>query len=255
MPQLGDRLTDPKGIAMVYVPAGQFLMGSDDIAEDEQPTHFQTISAGFWLDLTPLTTAHYAAFIADGGYQQQHHWTPDGWRWLQSQNITGPEDEAEFTDPDQPRVGINFYEAYAYGQWRGARLPTEAEWEWAARGPENRIYPWGNAFIDAAEVVIWRENSRRLTAKVGTGIRTRGASWVGALDMAGNAWQWTSSLNHPYPYQATDGREDLTSGDERIMRGGAWFNGPDFIRSAFRYYNYPHDRYGYVGARYLRPLT
>jgi WD40 repeat protein len=145
---------DAKGIEMVYVPPGNFRMGSyyyDDIM-----SHEQTVNAGFWLDLTPLTNAQYAAFVADGGYQKQEYWTVAGWAWVQAKNITGPGDYVieGFDDPDEPRVGINWYEAYAYGKWRGVRLPTEVEWEWAARGPYGFDYPWGDEFIDDAEVTV-----------------------------------------------------------------------------------------------------
>jgi formylglycine-generating enzyme required for sulfatase activity len=252
-PQLGSRFTDGKGIEMVYVPPGQFMMGNDDSDQaDERPTHAQTISAGFWLDLAPLTNTQYAAFIADGGYQKEEYWTPEGWRWVQRSNTTGPEDYSGFTDPDQPRVGINWHEAYAYAQWRGVRLPTEAEWEWAARGPENRIYPWGDEFIDDVEVAIWGGDDNGKPAKVGAGIRLRGASWVGALDMAGNVFQWTGSLHYPYPYQADDGRENLAAELNRGIRGCDWGCAAGFLRSSYRGYTAPESRYNSVGVRYAR---
>jgi serine/threonine protein kinase len=253
-PQLGSRFTDTKGVEMVYVPAGQFIMGSDDGQGDEKPAHEQTISAGFWLDLTPLTNAQYAAFVADGGYQKQEYWTVDGWAWRQSNNIISPEDYDGFTDPDQPRVGISWYEAYAYGQWRGVRLPTEAEWEWAVRGPDSFIYPWGDKFIDDIEVAIWDGNGNGKPTKVGANTRQRGASWVGALDMAGNVWQWTSSLFGTYPYRATDGRENLAAGGSRVFRGGSWASSATELRSAYRDYNTPDARRNFNGVRYLRPL-
>jgi formylglycine-generating enzyme required for sulfatase activity len=237
----------------VYVPAGQFIMGSDDSNYNARPAYPQTITEDFWIDLTETTNAQYAAFIADGGYGKQEYWTAEGWAWLKAENITGPADIDGFTDPDQPRVGVSWYEATAYAKWRGCRLPTEAEWEWAARGPQNFIYPWGNTFIDDVNVVIYRDNSGDKTAKVGAGIREGGKSWVGALDMAGNVWEWTSSLydqeTFPYPYQATDGREDISSIDIRVLRGGAWNYGADSMRALIRSRSLPDSRFESVGFR------
>jgi formylglycine-generating enzyme required for sulfatase activity len=184
---------------------------------------------------------------------KQQYWTPDGWAWVQNSNVTGPENISGLNAPDQPRGGINWYEAYAYGQWRGARLPTEAEWEWAARGPDSRIYPWGDNFIDDLDVVIWDGNDNEITAKVGAGIRERGASWVGALDMSGNIWQWTSSLYKPYPYQADDGREGPTAVGDRVLRS-CWACIANYIRSANRWHNEPHNTFKFNGVRYVRPL-
>jgi gamma-glutamyl hercynylcysteine S-oxide synthase len=250
-PKLGDLRTDAKGVPMVYVPAGLFMMGNNDFVET-MPAHRQAISNDFWLDLTPLTNAQYATFVAAGGYQKREYWTSEGWAWLQANNISGPEDENGFTEPDQPRVNISWYEAYAYGQWRGVRLPTEAEWEYAARGPESRIYPWGNSFID--DVVIWNGNYSRVTAKVGAGIRQRGASWAGALDMAGNVWQWTSSQYRPYPYRATDGRERPVLNKTNVLRGCSLSCGPDLLLSAYRGYNSPDAKFDTIGVRYVSPL-
>jgi formylglycine-generating enzyme required for sulfatase activity len=172
-PGAGTRLTDPKGVAMVYVPAGKFLMGSND-NDDEKPRHEVAIVQGFWLDLTPVTNEMYGRFVKEGGYESHEFWTDAGWRWVQKEKKAGPTDYNEFTDPQQPRVGVSWYGAYAYCRWRGGRLPTEAEWEWAARGPENRIYPWGNTF-DVNRVVC-EQNSGDKTALVGTNIRIAGAS-------------------------------------------------------------------------------
>jgi gamma-glutamyl hercynylcysteine S-oxide synthase len=253
-PQLGSRFTDGKGIEMVYVPPGQFMMGNDDSDQaDERPAHAQTISAGFWLDLTVLTNAQYAAFIADGGYQKEEYWTPEGWWWVQNRNITAPKNIARFTDPNQPRVGITWYEAYAYGQWRGVRLPTELEWEWAARGPNNLAYPWGDEFINDVEVAIWGGNSNK-TAEVGAGIRKRGASWVGALDMAGNVAQWTSSLYQPYPYRADGKGKIIFVGENYVLRGCSWGCGDTSLLSANRNLIAPTISDSGIGVRYVRPL-
>ncbi len=259
-PAPGTRMTDSKGITMVYVPAGKFMMGSNE-QDDEKPIHEQIIKAPFWLDLTPATNESYARFIAEGGYRTQAFWTPDGWQWLQDQSPAllrvvgggkkGAKDYPTLTAPKQPRVGVTWYEAYAYCQWRGGRLPTEAEWEWAARGPENRIYPWGDEFV--SEYVIYGQNSGNKTAIVGDGIRREGASWVGALDMSGNVWEWCNSCYGSYPFNANDGRESTDDGNRtRVLRGGSWFNDSTVLRAANRLRLAPGNENFDLGFRSVR---
>ena len=125
-----------------------------------------------------------------------------------------------FRGDNRPIETIRQNEAEAFCAKRGARLPTETEWEYAARGPDDLIYPWGNTW-DASKAV-YSGNSDNQTADVGS--KPGGASWVGALDMSGNVWQWTSSLYKPYPYNETDGREDQTVIGTRVARGGSWYN-------------------------------
>jgi formylglycine-generating enzyme required for sulfatase activity len=249
-PPAGTRRVDDFGIPMVYVPAGKFLMGST-VGEgnaDERPQHEQIISTGFWLDLTPVTNASYARFSAAGGYKNPEFWAEAGWEWVKSSKKVGPQDFKDCTDPQQPRLGVSWFEAWAYSQWRGGRLPTEAEWEWAARGPENRAYPWGNTFD--SNHLIYAKNSGNKTAAVGDGFRKAGASWVGALDMSGNAWEWCSSLYQPYPYRVDISRENRSDGSNmRVLRGGSWRNLPLNAHAAFRYYAHPFNREGDIGFR------
>src|SRR5690606_37691166 len=128
------------GVPMMLVPAGCFNMGSID----EPPIHEQCFDAPFWIDRYEVTNAEYARFIAAGGYDNPDYWTEAGWAWRQAFDMIGPLDSDGFTGSDQPRIGVSWYEAIAYANWRGARLPTEREWEYAARGPDNPMYPWGD---------------------------------------------------------------------------------------------------------------
>lgn len=247
-PKLGDRMDD-NGVTMVYVPPGTFTMGSDDIT-DAKPNSV-TIARGFWLDLTPVTNAMYARFVEAGGYKKRDFWTEAGWEWVQQQKKTGPVDYEGFTAPRQPRVGVTWFEAYAYGRWRGGRLPTEAEWEWAARGPENRVYPWGNEF-DAARVV-YDQNSGGKMVTVNASTRLAGASWVGALDMSGNVWEWVSSIYLSYPYEADDGRESQEDDSgARVVRGGSWYHYEYLLRAAYRGWINPADGTADSGFRCAR---
>lgn len=146
---------------------------------------------------------------------------------------------------------MTWFEAFAYCRWRGGRLPTEAEWEWAARGPDNRVYPWGNTFD--AKRVIYRDNSGGKTAVVNANTRQDGPSWVGAIDMSGNVWEWVSSQYQPYPYHSEDGRESLRNDKEaRVLRGGSWDDVGDSLRAAYRNGLSPSIEYGYFGFRCAR---
>ncbi len=228
------------------VPAGAFTMGSEQNA-DEKPVHQVTLDA-FFIEKYPVTHAQFAHFIDAGGYQQAQHWTRQGWRWVQQTRRTEPAywKNERWNQPDYPVVGITWYEAWAYAHWAGRRLLTEAEWEKAARGPAGWIYPWGEQFdrdtCNTSETKIQR------TTPVGH-YSPQGDSFYGVTDMAGNVWEWTSSLYRPYPYSASDGRENPEAQGYRVLRGGAWFDISATARGAARYFNMPATAYSYTGCR------
>jgi len=242
------------GVPMVLVPAGCFMMGSTNGNSDEQPVNEQCFDEAFWIGQTEVTNAQYAQFINAGGYTNAAYWTDAGWAWRQSERVMQPAcwTDSAFNQPDQPVVCVSWYEAAAYSAWLSAtsgvtfRLPTEAEWEYAAQGPDGLEYPWGNEWN--GNKVVWSDNSGGRTANVGS--RPSGAAWVGALDMSGNVWEWVSSLYQPYPYSATDGREDVQADGLRALRGGSWFSSStDFFRCDYRNRNFPHFGYDLIGVR------
>jgi len=215
-------------------------------------------SEGYWIDKTDVTNVAYQKFIDAGGYEQQGTWWSDtGWSWLHSISVDRPHNYDGFTDPQQPRVGEMWYEAYAYCRWRGARLPTEPEWEYAARGPNVPAYPWGNTFDPSK--AVYDGNSGGKSAPVGS--KPDGASWVGALDMSGNVFQWTSTIYeeddptnpksagipyYNYPYPATnDGRERPNVNYTRvIIRGSSWdTSDPRNLSTFVRSVAVPYDEY------------
>jgi|GEM_PF-2349948 len=244
----------PNGATMefVEVPAGPFLMGSNDDDEladdDEKPQHELTLDT-YWIGKTEVTNAQFRPFVEGDGYTNRDYWTDAGWRWREEEEITQPAfwDNADRNGDQQPVVGISWYEAVAYARWLSAqtgqalRLPTEAEWEKAARGPDGLIYPWGDA---------WKEG-RANTAEAGIGTTTpvgsypEGASPYGTLDMAGNVWEWIATQwRKDYPYAVEDEWtvEYLAGNSARMLRGGSWFSEQKFVRGANRSDNNPRFR-------------
>jgi formylglycine-generating enzyme required for sulfatase activity len=164
---------------MVYVPADTYTWG----------VHAKRQSA-FWIDEYEVTNERFKQFMDAGGYTNSAFWSQTGWKWLQSNGVTQPLywNDERYDAPQQPVVGVSWYEADAYARWAGKRLPTTAEWQAAAQGTDNRIWPWGNVW-DPAKANAG-EGSRG--APVAVGSYPSGASPFGALDMAGNVWEYTA---------------------------------------------------------------
>jgi len=228
-------VTGPSGAAdpleMVRIPGGPFTMGRDDGPADERPAHRVTL-APFLIDRLPVTNAQFAAFLnANGGPVDKEgrrlfDWD-DGDARIHIQDGTY---RAHPGFADRPVVEPSWPGAVAYCAWKAKRLPTEAEWERAAKGTEGRKYPWGDAPPEATRArfdVGWRE-----TIAVGT--PAGGATPEGVLNLAGNVHEWVSSLYRPYPYRAGDGREDATVLGERVTRGGAADTGVETLTTTWR---------------------
>jgi formylglycine-generating enzyme required for sulfatase activity len=181
------------GSTMVLVPAGPFVMGlpaNDFLAEEhEKPQRLVELSA-YWIDVYPVNNAQFGRFLAAGGYEDSKWWNPDGWIWRCANQIRQPVQwgQAGWDGNEQPVAGVSWYEADAYARWAGRRLPTDAEWEKAARGTDGRRYPWGNDWPTAA-IVNFDGMVGRTTP---VGLYPRGASPYGCHDMAGNVNNWTS---------------------------------------------------------------
>jgi len=268
---------------MVYVPEGEFLMGASeaDLARvgaggppklaggDEQPQHPVFLEA-FWIDQTEVTNAQYSNFVNLTGYKTEAELERtgtslgeqiEGAAFYHPRGIeTGIDDK-----PDHPVVQVSWQDAKAYCDWAGARLPTEAEWEKAAKGAANdRVFPWGNAFqlpeFDVSTVANFCDASCAYadgrdpnvddgfayTAPVGS--FPQGASPYGALDMAGNAWEWVDGSYVGYPGTTYEQAEDF--GDYfKVVRGGSWDNAAQHLRATFRQNNPPNLRSDGTGFR------
>ncbi len=256
------RLRDSDGMTMVYVPAGEFLMGSSDAQVEkatqdcktvypdcsrdfftpEQPQHRVTLDA-VWIDRTEVTNAQYKACVDAGACR-----------------ASGCADKSSFNGAAQPVVCIDWEQAKGYCRWAGGRLPTEAEWEKAARGTDARTYPWGNTFdgsrlnyCDKNCELNWKDvggdDGYARTAPVGS--YPAGASPYGALDMAGNVAEWVADWYDAGYYARSPERNPPgpDSGQLRVVRGGSWYGDRFDVRSAMRSVHAPTNTYNGVGFR------
>jgi formylglycine-generating enzyme required for sulfatase activity len=241
----GEPKTRPTdGADVIYVPAGDFLMGSkgDDgkAGDDEQPQHTVTLDA-FWIDRTEVTNIQYMRFLnALGGHMD----ACSGRQCLESKVedkdshivLRGGQYRVEVGYEEHPVIEVTWHGAQAYCEWAGFRLPTEAEWEKAARGDDGRIYPWGDEPPDCGKAQYG--DCGGTTAPVGA--NPTGASPYGVLNMAGNVWEWVSDWYDPTYYQYTPARnpQGPNSGEHKVFRGGSWGYPPAFIRAASRARNH-----------------
>ena len=207
---------NPDSNEMILIPGGVFVMGNDTGPEDEQPAHRVELSA-FLISRTPVTNAQIASFLNARGVQ-----SAAGKNYYEAEDSDarihrrGNQWVADAGFENHPVVEVTWLGAREYCTWTKKRLPTEAEWEKAARGSDNRKYPWGNDPPDRSRAQF--ESGWNETALVGS--FPNGASPYGVLDLAGNVWEWVSSAYSPYPYDASDGRESPEPGPVRSTRGG-----------------------------------
>jgi formylglycine-generating enzyme required for sulfatase activity len=275
-------------MVMVYVPAGEFVMGNSgaqwvwsgnlrdgdldlQVFTDESPQHTVFLDA-FWIDQTEVTVAMFRTFVEDTGYETTAEregwgspWTAgpieEEWPHIEGVDWRHPRGPSSDGEPDHPVVQVTWYDAAAYCEWAGARLPTEAQWEKAARGTDGRLWPWGDAYdgrlgsFCGAEcpIVRWRHLSHSdgyaFTAPVA--FFPGGASPYGALDMAGNVWEWVADwYGEDYyagsPSQNPPGPE---TGAERTQRGGAWIDNQSWVRCTVRHHTSPSVRCDDLGFR------
>ena len=245
--------------SLIHISAGPFLMGSADADtqadSNEKPQHTLTLP-DFWIGKTPITNAQFRPFVEGDGYRNQVYWTEVGWQWREQDKIIKPGywDDTRWNGADYPVVGLSWFEAVAYCRWLSAqvghefRLPTEAEWEKAACGTDGRIWPWGNTWESG------RCNSEEASLKRTTpvGQYPTGASPCGALDMAGNVWEWCATkYGKGYPYLLEDEWAEayLEADAGRRLRGGSSWNEQKGVRGAYRYSFSARYRYYVFGLR------
>jgi len=256
----------------VLIPGGEFVMGTDTEAwalDNERPAHTVHMPA-YFIDAAPVTNGRYADFIAAGGYDDPRWWSERGWAHRQQAGLTAPQHwrrdgdgwaatafgRTERIVPDEPVVHVCFFEAEAYAAWAGRRLPTEAEWEKAARfdpaSGRSRRFPWGDGDPEPRHANL----GQRHLAPAPVGAYPDGASPLGVHQLIGDVWEWTSSGFHPYPGFAVFPYEEYSQvffgGDYRVLRGGSFGTDRAACRGTFRNWDHPVRRQIFSGFRCAR---
>ncbi|HLP47482.1 MAG TPA: SUMF1/EgtB/PvdO family nonheme iron enzyme, partial [Candidatus Kapabacteria bacterium] len=242
----------------IVVNGGAFFRGSNKY-KWEKPSGNIDLD-GFMMAKYPVTNTEFACFIQDGGYNNKDFWCSDGWTWKEIKKISAPMFwyDRKWNGLNFPVVGVNWYEAKAYTMWLNKKtgdeytLPTEAQWEKAARGSEGFIYPWGKEFNKN----LCNTSESRLNRTSPVGIFPGGKSPFGCFDMAGNVWEWCLDWYDEYYYKNSPGKnpEGPVSGNFRVIRGGSWFNEAWRCLGSFRDYDEPEDRLNCLGFRLVKKL-
>jgi len=205
-------------------------MGSDSY-DNEKPIH-QVNLAAYSIDKYETTNAQYAECVNAGKC-----------------SVPKCDEYKKGEKANHPVVCLDWTQAKNYCEFAGKRLPTEAEWEKAARGTDGRTYPWGNEAASCDRLNYYDGNKKCVDDTTKVGSYPSGASPYGVMDLAGNVWEWTSSDYKAYPYIANDGREDLLSNNNKVFRGGGWDYDDYVTRAAFRDFDYPTDNNNNFGSR------
>ncbi|MCR6482151.1 ergothioneine biosynthesis protein EgtB [Amycolatopsis sp. OK19-0408] len=258
--------------AEVLVPGGAFTMGTTAepwALDNERPAHEIVVEA-FWMDTVPVTCGPYAEFLDSGGYEDERWWSPAGWTYLREHGITAPrfwqrEQDGwwrtrfgayERITADEPVVHVSYFEAEAYAAWAGRRLPTEAEWEKAARFDpatgRSRRFPWGDGEPTAEHANLGQAHLRPAPA----GAYPAGASPAGVHQLIGDVWEWTSTDFHGYPgfapFPYREYSEVFFGPEYKVLRGGSFGTDSAAIRGTFRNWDYPIRRQIFAGFRTAR---
>ena len=243
---------------LILIPAGTFTMGSERRAADEKPMHKVYLDA-YYIGKYEVTNAEYYTFwVSDAS--RRH--TPENFAHLPHIG-EWPARAKQF--PNYPVVGVSWHDAKAYAAWRGMRLPTEAEWEKAARGYTDRTWPWGNAMEPHANTSAADDGYENRLAPVGS--FPKGKSYYGALDMAGNVWEWTADwYSDVYYWRVSQAKNTVASqrakrnppgpavGSWRVIRGGSWIDALPRCSTTFRFYLYPRLKTSFVGFRLAKTV-
>jgi formylglycine-generating enzyme required for sulfatase activity len=250
----GDTIAGPDGGKMVWVPAGQFTMGSPDAEgqTDEHPQHQVRITKGFWLSKSEVSNEQYTKFLNEVGVakdDQGHDYVKAGDALIGV--IAGAAGwETKPGQAKRPMECVSWFGAKGYCEHYGLALATEAQWEYAARGAEGRRYPWGNDW-DSAKCCSWEHKGAGDPPSVDVGSLPDGDSWCGASDMAGNVTEWCADWYDPsyYAQSPPDDPVGPGKGDVRVARGGSWDSPAQKCRSMHRTWYFPDTASNAVGFR------
>jgi formylglycine-generating enzyme required for sulfatase activity/calcineurin-like phosphoesterase family protein/energy-coupling factor transporter ATP-binding protein EcfA2 len=241
---------------MIFIPAGEFIRGSKEYKDAKPVNHIYLDD--FMIGVYPVTNQEFKRFVDDKGYQTEAFWPGVGWQWRLEEKVIEPAlwHNRKWNGPNFPVVGVSWYEAAAYANWlnkitgKPYRLPTEAEWEKAARGIEARKYPWGNKF----DKNLCNSSESELGRTSPVGIFPKGKSPFGCFDMAGNVWEWCADwfdekYYHDSPVKNPSGPK---TGSQRVLRGGCWIYVAQDCACAIRHAVHPGRRAYYLGFRLAR---
>ena len=256
----------PEG--MVLVPAGEFTLGTDapQAPINQRPAREVHLDA-FYIDKHEVTNAQFEAFILAGGYNKRKYWTKEGWDFIEKERFIyiypikemyrietplGFGANTVSTAPDHPVIGVSWYEAAAYAKWAGKRLPTEAEWEKAARGVSARRYPWGNK-MDFKKLLYFPHQKKLLPV----GSFPKGASPFGAMDMAGSVWEWCADWynENDSVYGPEANPLEGTADTGKVLRGGSWDSPRLLLQCTYRAAEPPTHRAYTVGFRCAKDVN
>jgi iron(II)-dependent oxidoreductase len=265
----------PLPSAEVLVPAGPFTMGTSIDAwalDNERPAHEVHVDA-FFIDTAPVTNAQYLAFLEAGGYDDPRFWSEEGWAYRVKADLTAPRfwvrdgagwlrnrfGHVEPIPPDEPVVHVCFHEAQAYATWAGRRLPTEPEWEKAARFDpatgRSRRFPWGDEDPGPEHANL----GQRHLSPAPVGAYPEGVSPLGVHQLIGDVWEWLDTDFHGYPgFEAFPYREYsevFFGSDYKMLRGGSFGTDPAACRATFRNWDYPIRRQIFAGFRCARDAS
>lgn len=230
---------------MIIIEGASFMRGSSE-SVDEGPVMLITLDT-FAIDITPVTNKDYRVFVESGGYQNPEFWTQKGWQYKESLNLKYPNFwlDSHWNKDDSPVTGVSWWEAMAYAKFVGKTLPTEAQWEFACKGFEQRKYPWGNEF-PTLEYAYYAPDC---IAIEGAGLRSsssvyahpKNKSYFSCLQMVGNMGEWcldNASLNYSWDKTRHNPIYITSDGDYHILRGGSGLHGEEYLRCTSRD-NYP----------------
>ncbi|MBI5417479.1 formylglycine-generating enzyme family protein [Candidatus Poribacteria bacterium] len=239
-------------INSINIPAGEFTMGVDKGGDlIEAPSH-KVILDSYYIDKSEVTNADYKKFIDNGGYNLKEIWSNEGWAWKEKNNITAPQlwNDSKYNEPDQPVCGVSYYEAEAYAHWAGKRLPTEAEWEKAARGTDGRMFPWGNEY--KKNLCNNKDAGNKKPIKVCS--YPDGVSPFGVHDMAGNLNEWCSDFfdRNYYKNSPLKNPKGPEKGTDKVIKGGGFSYDSHYCRTTRRGSYSPSQRSSTIGFRCVK---
>lgn len=246
--------SDIQAGSMIYIPSGLFVMGSNE-SPNEGPVR-EVFLSDYYIDKYPVTNAQYRIFLENGGYERSEFWTEISWNFIQGRKLKHPLYWLDdyWNAPEQPVTGVCWWEGLAFSRYAGKSLPTEAQWECAARGRDGRRFPWGNQdpTSDYANYAVDCDpNELRRKSTLVSAFPKNTSPW-NCMDMVGNLGEWcidNASNNYSWDITCSNPRYWMGEQEDHIVRGGSGLHNEDYLRCSSRDYYPPAMRDNIVGLR------